>query len=221
MKLIDYHTHYEGCEKYKDDHDVLVIQSVQCGEPIHPRADYVTIGLHPMLSGTIELLPKGYDHIYATLQNNISNAPVPVIAIGECGWDKRSALTEEEQSRLMELQIALSEKLGLPILLHIVGAWHLLLRYRKKYPRLPWIVHGFRGNSDLARQLAVANIGISLHPQVIMRNPEILPDPFFIETDESEYPIRTLYEKAAEFRGVEMRHLAENIINGFYSTHLL
>lgn len=220
MKWLDYHTHREGCERYMDNPNVLVIQSLQLGEAPHPRADYCTIGIHPTISSSQEWLLKDAEYVRELLVSSIKKSPIPAIAIGECGWDKRSGLTEEEQNRLMAIQIEVAKELHLPLIIHNVSYWHLLLKFQKMYPYITFVVHGFRGNQALAQQLIAANIHLSLHPHFLTHS-DYFPSSFFIETDEVDSELASLYSLVSEKLHIPVQQLQKDIINGFYNLHLL
>lgn len=219
-KWLDYHTHKNGCEKYVNDPEVIVVQSLQLGETPHVRADYLTIGLHPMSLESKALMAEPTDKVKQILKNAIADAPKPVIAIGECGWDNRSSLSEDLQDLLMEIQISVAEELGLPLILHIVSYWHVLLKKQKDHRSIPWVVHGFRGKPQLASQLLNAGIHLSIHPTLIEHTSE-LTESFFIETDESTADLRSLYRQVANQKGVSEEVIKEKTINYFYNLHLL
>lgn len=211
---LDFHTHAKGCEKYTSNHEVVVIQSLHISETPHPRADYVTIGIHPMLQGAKQILEsykeapsKTIDHLLCIF----SSSSTPVIGIGECGWDIRSELSLVDQSRLVEMQIIISRELRLPMIFHIVKAWHLLLSKRKQsHSVTPWIVHGFRGRHRLYSQLTDAGIAVSLHP--LSASP--FSGNFFLETDDTPTSIIKHYND----RGYDTETERCRLINLFYNT---
>lgn len=217
---LDFHTHTQGCQSQIGNDDVLVVQSLHLHEAPHPRANYVTYGIHPMLEGTHQVLQEYISHPSEALARHteaIRNLSTPVIGIGECGWDRRAPLTLEEQEQLINLQLELSRTLGLPMIFHIVGAWHHLLALRKqiKDPTPPWVVHGFRGKPQLAQQLTHAGLLLSLHPKA----PCIDGITTFLETDDTPYTIQEHYQ--TRFQGNEAKK--DKIIKLFYniiSSHL-
>lgn len=109
-----------------------------------------------------------------------------VVMIGECGIDKlRGTGSIDEQIALTRRHAEISERLGKPLILHIVGAWNEIIALRREMkPLQPWIIHGFRGKPQLARQLLDAGFHISLGERY---NPETLaiipPDRLYRETD--------------------------------------
>ena len=107
--------------------------------------------------------------------------------IGECGIDRQRGGDVEAQIELTRWHADLAERLGKPLILHIVGAWSEIIALRKRMkPVQPWIIHGFRGKEALARQLVDAGFHLSLGP----RSPQSLKDIIPQE--------RTLYETDLE-----------------------
>lgn len=192
MKYVDFHTHFAGCEKYLNDDTVLVVQSLHLDEELHPRADYASIGVHPMLPGAKEVLQKyqeAPEELMAKWIDRIKSSRAPIIALGECGWDPRSPLSIDEQHQLIDLHLEISRLLKLPIVFHVVSGWHHLLKKHKE-ATTSWFVHGFRGNPQLAQQLTNAGILISLHP--LAPTPPIKE--FLLETDDTSIHIKTHYQ---------------------------
>lgn len=109
-----------------------------------------------------------------------------VAIIGECGIDKlRGVGDTDAQLALTRAHAELAERVGKPLLLHIVGAWNEIMALRRRMrPAQPWIIHGFRGKPQLAAQLVRAGFHISLGPGA---NPltaaAIPPDRLLHETD--------------------------------------
>ncbi|MDD7437231.1 MAG: TatD family hydrolase [Bacteroidales bacterium] len=192
MQYIDFHTHWAGCEKYLNDDSVIVVQSLHLQEAMHPRANYITIGVHPMLPGASDIVQqyrKTPEKILSEWSDRINNSSTPIIAIGECGWDNRSPLSAEAQNQLVDFQVQLALLLRLPMVFHIVGGWHYLLKKHQE-ATTPWIVHGFRGKSQLANQLTEAGIFLSLHPL----SPEPPNNNYLLETDDSSNHVRDQYQ---------------------------
>lgn len=117
--------------------------------------------------------------------------------IGECGLDRLHADTYELQLQAFEAQIALSERLSLPMMVHCVKAWDDLLRLRR-HTTQPWVVHGFRGNPQLMDQLLshgiMVSFGFRYNAGSVASCP---PDRFFLETDDVPSPISPLYAEVA------------------------
>jgi TatD DNase family protein len=145
-----------------------------------------------------------------------------IIAIGEAGFDKLRGPSSELQRITFEEQVSVSEKAMKPVIIHCVRAWDELLAVQKKTrPKMPWLVHGFRGNKELAAQLISKGMYLSIWFEFALR-PESaelirhLPrDRFFLETDGADVDIRKIYEKVAGDLIIEVEELKSIIFNNF------
>lgn len=200
MRLLDFHTHLHNIERCRGDSTVIAVRSLMPGEEPDDRSDYFTVGIHPMEP----------DHTVEELEQLAQRVGSQLIGIGECGWDGRSPLSMERQTELVRAQIRLADRLGLPIIYHVVGGWHLLLSERKAHPEGIWIVHGFRGKPALLRQLEEADIRVSLHPKYHWEAVPTLP--FFLETDDSDTPLSEVYERAARAQSISKEELSERLL---------
>lgn len=109
-----------------------------------------------------------------------------VVIIGECGLDRRRGVQPlDAQIELTETHALLAERLQKPLLLHIVGAWSEIIALRRRMkPKQPWIIHGFRGKPELARQLLDAGFDISLGERFNPASAAVIPPHrLFRETD--------------------------------------
>lgn len=201
MRLLDFHTHLHNIERCRGDSTVIAVRSLMPDEEADDRSDLFTVGIHPLEP----------DHTVEELEQLAQRVGSQLIGIGECGWDGRSPLSMERQTELVRAQIRLADRLGLPIIYHVVGGWHLLLSERKAHPEGIWIVHGFRGKPALLRQLEEAHIGVSLHPQY--RWEEVPKRPFFLESDESDLPLRTIYSRAASHLDLTEEALSDMMLH--------
>lgn len=85
-----------------------------------------------------------------------------VVALGECGLDKRSNIPFLQQQNFFEAQMTLSEQVEKPLIIHCVRAWSELLRFNRLHPaKQRRVVHGFRGKPELAHQLIEAGFYLS------------------------------------------------------------
>ena len=107
-----------------------------------------------------------------------------VVAVGEAGLDAVRGGDAAIQEDVFVRQALLAEKVEKPLVVHCVRRYGRILELHKAIsPRQLWIIHGFRGKPELARQLSAAGIGISL----ALPRPEIEaivpPSLLFHETD--------------------------------------
>ena len=77
-----------------------------------------------------------------------------VVAIGEAGLDTLAESPMDLQKEVFLAQANLAEETHKPLIIHCVKAWADLIACKKAVkPEMPWIIHGFRGNGELASQL--------------------------------------------------------------------
>lgn len=108
-----------------------------------------------------------------------------VVAIGEAGLDALRGGPLDVQERLFVSQAMLSERLGKPLIIHAVKTLDRIIALRRQIrPAQPWVIHGFRGKPQMARQLVRAGFDISLGARF---NPDVPaavpPDRLHRETD--------------------------------------
>lgn len=136
-----------------------------------------------------------------------------IYMIGEAGLDKLTATPLSVQVKIFEAQAALAESLQKPLVIHCVKAWQELFEvHRRLHPTMPWMIHGFRGKGDLARQLVrkgcYLSFGVHFHPASVQA---AWPDRFFAETDEAPDSIQTVYRQLAATIGCPLSALTIQI----------
>lgn len=203
MRLLDFHTHLHNIERYRGDSTVIAVRSLMPDEEADDRSDLFTVGIHPM-DERLYADPEGL------LLRRSDELGERFLGIGECGWDRRSSWSMEEQTALVRHHIVLAYQLCCPLILHVVGGWHLLLRERRAHPEGIWVLHGFRGKPALLRQLEEADIRVSLHPKYHWEAVPTLP--FFLETDDSDTPLSEVYERAARTQSISKEELSERLL---------
>lgn len=139
-----------------------------------PGEAWYSAGIHPWdtLTPPVEAEWQALDTLAADPR---------VAAIGECGLDAMRGGPQEVQEEIFRRQAALAERVGKFLIIHCVRRYGRLMElHRELRPGQPWIVHGFRGKPELARQLLREGIQISLPPDSPLR--PLFPDAFH-ETD--------------------------------------
>lgn len=121
------------------------------------------------------------------------------VAFGECGLDKHSKVSLETQLRLFSQQIELSERFQKPLIIHCVGCFNELFELKTaEKPKQLWIIHGFRGKPELAKQAlkngCALSFGEYFNPESVLITPL---NKLFVETDESKLPIEEIYNRIA------------------------
>ncbi len=160
-----------------------------------------SIGLHPWYlndrAGLMDELQR-----YAALPN--------VLAIGECGLDKVCNTPWELQTLVFKQQIQIANTLGKPLIIHCVRAYDELLNIlRSEKPSVPVIVHGFNKNERVADRLLSAGVYLSFGAAILndlspaaATLKQVPAEMFFLETDDAQIDITTVYKKAAAIRNI-------------------
>lgn len=161
----DVHTHRRGPG---------MITSVEPGEDT-AGAERLSVGIHPWHADTGDI-----DAV-----RTLALTDPRVVAIGECGLDRFRGPSPDIQQQVFEKHILLSEELRLPLIIHCVRAYNDILALHKKHnPAQPWIIHGFRGKPELARQLVRQSLYLSLGPLHNLAIPASVPPSHLLrETD--------------------------------------
>lgn len=174
-----------------------------------------SFGIHPW-----HLDEKNHDQL---LKKVVKNAADPLVAaIGEAGFDRIKGPSLLLQAEAFAEQVLIAEERRKPVIIHCVKAWEDLLREHKRLkPRMPWLIHGFRGKPDLARQLVSKGIYLSFWFDFVMR-PEAVPllksvpkDRFFLETDGAEIDIREIYNKVSADLDISVEELKKIFFSNF------
>ena len=179
---------------------IFILESLMAHEEKMPEdkpgVSY-TYGIHPWF-----LTEKNHNQLISSVKNTIR---LPgIIAIGEAGFDKLKGPSTELQRTVFEEQVIISEVFKKPVVIHCVKAWDELLSVQKKLkPKMPWLVHGFRGNVELATQLLSKGMylsfwfGFALRPESGKLLRQLPADRIFLETDGADVDIRAIYSKVA------------------------
>lgn len=166
---------------------------------------FYSVGIHPWrLSAS--------DEDMKLLESIVSREDV--LMIGECGIDKVRGVELNEQIKVLRKHVELSETLGKPLILHCVKASNELVALRKEIRATqPWVVHGFRGNANVARQLLAAGMFLSFGEHFNADALKVVPPGrLLVETDESAMKIDEIAKRVAETRGVPCEELESDVL---------
>jgi TatD DNase family protein len=210
---IDIHVH-DG----KPSAGLFILESLMAHEEKMPEAlsgvSY-TYGIHPWF-----LNEENHKQLLLSVEKTVCNPEV--IAVGEAGFDRLKGPSVELQRKVFEEQVIISEEIKKPVIIHCVRSWDELLAAKKKLkPHMPWLIHGFRGNQELAGQLLSKGMYLSFWFEFVLR-PESgnllrnMPnDRFFLETDGADVDIRSIYQKVATDRNQNVDDLKSDILNNY------
>ncbi|PXV58426.1 TatD DNase family protein [Dysgonomonas alginatilytica] len=219
MDLYDIHTHDAPSPNSDDDESLR--QNISYIVNVYPLGfeyakdnenyPWFSCGIHPWYSEDAEPQLK--------FLKEIAGDP-RIVAIGEAGLDKLKGPDLKIQQTIFEQQVQLSEQLQKPLIIHCVKAWEELLHIKKLYkPRQPWIIHGYKGKVELAKQLLSHGFLFSINERFnddAIR--EIPLDRLFCETDISETSIEDIYNEVAKTLDISVDVLASQIAENVKKT---
>jgi TatD DNase family protein len=138
-----------------------------------------------------------------------------VQAVGECGFDKKSAVNFVTQKDLFLFHADLSEKLHKPLIIHCTGFYNELISIKKQYnPNLPWIIHGYNKNTQILQQLVASYLYFSIGGRLINNQEKMLSflkiiplDRLLLESDDSGIEINLIYEKVSNLLDIDINDL--------------
>lgn len=166
-----------------------------------------SVGLHPWylkedLTELFEILDQA-----ATAEQ--------VIAIGETGLDSRCDTPMWLQIKSFSHHIALSERLGKPLVVHCVRSAGEVAQMRKhKGATQPWIIHGFRGKPSVLKILLDAGCYISYGEHFNVESLKLTPsDKLLAETDESALPIEQIIARLSDVADQNLLPIVINNMN--------
>ena len=170
------------------------------------RSFYASVGIHPWT-----LTKENANIQWEALRESIKDKRI--VAIGECGLDKLKGPSMELQTAVFKQEATLAENSSLPLIIHCVKAFNELIQLKKEIsPCQPWIIHGFRGKLPLALNCIRQGFYLSIGSHFQENTLKAIPlDRLFIETDESEESIESIYQRIAEIKGISQQELLEAI----------
>lgn len=169
------------------------------------KGHYYSVGFHPWnLSGS------GSEDL--NLLATVAKHP-QVLALGEAGLDRIKGPELDVQENMFKKQLFLALLLQKPLIIHCVKSYGEILHYKKTLrPDNPWIIHGFRGGKELARQLTDNGIYLSFGEYYQEETLQTTPlDRLFLETDNGETEIQRLYERAAHILSMPVNELTAQV----------
>lgn len=209
LMMMDFYNIHTHAVTLFPDHEIV---SSDVGDnQIAPGALYASVGIHPWYLTETNAREK-----WELLQEIVFDKRV--VAIGEAGLDKLQGASLDLQIALLRKEIELSEAKCLPLVIHCVRAFNELLQLKKQLrPAQPWVIHGFRGNKNIAEDLiehgCYLSFGSSFQEQALNAVPL---NRLFVETDVAEEDIATIYRKIAQARGITLQALAEQVKKNVY-----
>ncbi len=210
MRIIDLHTHQEF------DPSIIQIRNIFAQDLSDQELDFpFSTGLHPW-----DLERPDKEQCLSSMEDFLSNKNM--LAIGECGLDRIISTDFAVQLYFFKEQIKIAEKSCKPLIIHCVRAYPDLIQLKKNMKtRIPWIIHGYNGNSETTTALIRHDFYFSVGQHLIAdtKKMEVLkqipPDRLFLETDISDLPIAEVYNKASKVLNIDNEALNQIIYENF------
>lgn len=205
-KITDIHTH-----SIKPDAICNVDIESYCSDSPY----YFSIGIHPWNADTATKEDLERIKEIATNKN--------ILAIGETGIDHSCNVSPEKQMYFFKEHAILAETVKKPLIIHNVRGTDEIVKLRKELsPKVPWIIHGFRGKPQLAKQLTDKGIYLSFGEKYNAETVKSIPSELMlVETDESHLPILEIYSTIAAVKGWNMEETLKTIqenVSGIFTT---
>ncbi len=145
-----------------------------------------------------------------------------ILAVGEAGFDRLRGPSSGLQKEVFEEQALIAVAVDKPIVIHCVKSWNELLDARTRFKKsLPWLIHGFRGKPELARQLISHGMYISfwfdfiMQPRSSVLLKELPADRIFLETDGAGIDIKDIYRKVSGDLDMDLDDLKRVMYDNF------
>jgi len=191
----------------------LVVLNVYPSDTL-PDHVYLSSGIHPWYTDDWEKQMQRLKELAADNR---------IVAIGECGLDTKSKTPMEVQKKIFSQQVELSETFNKPLIIHCVKAFNELIQIHKKLkPAMPWIIHGFNPNMEIANRCLELQMKLSFGKSLLLENIQqesiiqhIPVSSVFLETDESEIAITELYNRYAAIKELPLESLKTEMMNNF------
>ena len=210
MVKIDIHTH-----RLKSEPSIQILNTFAQDLPLPDNETLYSAGLHPYHLGLVNR-----EVCLHFMELAISNKNM--VAIGECGLDRSIATDFAQQEWYFRKQIEIAEKYSKPLIIHCVRAFPEIMRLKKESKSsIPWIIHGFQANRPTTLQLITHNFYFSVGESLLTNQQkiEILPliptDHLFLETDDRDVSIRTVYTLASQILNIGEEMLSDIILANF------
>ncbi len=208
---IDIHTHKEQSSSAD-----FYLQNIRFAfeELPNGKGNY-SIGLHPW-----DITTYVGNNLLVDLTKTVKQSKA--IAIGEIGLDKNCSVDFLLQQQLFQQQLQVANNLRLPVILHCVKAYHeMVALLRNRDMQTACIVHGFNKNLQIAKLLLDAGCYLSFGKALLHNNKlqqvfqEVPLTRLFLETDDADIDIQTVYKQAADLKNISVEQLQNQLADNF------
>lgn len=246
IKIFDSHAHYDD-ESFNDDREAViedikskgVIGVLNCGASLQGARGSVELSKkYDMFYAAVGIHPEYANEVTRDVLEEIEKLASfeKVRAIGEIGldyyWDTNPP--KETQKDAFRKQMALAEKLNLPVVIHDRDAHEDILNIMKEFPNVKGVVHCFSGSVEFSRECLKLGYYIGFTGVITFKNakkiievakeipldrilvetdcPYMSPSPFRGKRNQSNY-IKYIVEKIAEIKEIPVNDLNNQTIS--------
>lgn len=182
--IFDTHAHYDD-ERFEDNRKELLSALTS-----HGVGGIVTCGCDGESSKKALAIAEEFPFVYAAvgihpgnLESNTDIAQIEslaahkkCVAIGEIGLDYYWRQdNKKEQAEIFESQLALANKLDMPVIVHDREAHADTMEFLKKH-KPKGVVHSFSGSVEMAEELLKLGLYIGIGGVITFKNAKKLPD---------------------------------------------
>ena len=135
---------------------------------------YTAIGVHPY---DANFLLSDLNADIAEIESLIKNPESKCVALGEIGLDYHyDGYSEEVQKKYFEAQMALAERLSVPVVIHDRDAHGDTMEIIRKFPNVKGVMHSYSGSVEMAEELIRLGYYISFSGTLTFKNARKTPE---------------------------------------------
>lgn len=200
--ILDVHTHALP----QQPGTAIVSTNVDKWQP-QPGQRYA-LGIHPW--DITEDGQKQLDQLRLILSSDASRQ---IWMLGEMGLDKLRGPALDIQRSVFVEQLKISLSIGKKPVIHDVHCMSEILAVRRRLRTTqPWLIHGFRGGPEQARQYILAGCHLSLGLHYRLDTLLSLPlDEFFLESDDHPELLEKLYADVSRQLNLPVQVLKQQV----------
>ncbi len=129
---------------------------------------YTAIGIHP---SDAQYLSVSMEEALSDIEALILDKSNKCVALGEIGLDYHYPDTDKKlQMQYFEAQMALAEKLNIPVVIHDRDSHGDIMDVIRRFPKVRGVLHSFSGSAEMAEELVRLGYMISFSGTLTFKN---------------------------------------------------
>lgn len=216
LPFIDIHTHQKNPTGVEHTIALVNIFAQDFEIASLKKSRYYSVGLHPWHINE--------SHLQGDLKKlEMALSEKSVIALGEAGLDRLAKAPIKIQEKVFHLHLQLAQKFNKPLIVHAVKSYpDIIAAYKRSGTSAKLIIHGFSVNPKSAEQLIKHGFYLSFGAALLDTRKKaaevlklLLPETFFLESDNSEINITGIYQVAASIKKINIEDLKTILYQNF------